>query len=144
MLGEEAAAPEAAGGAHLLVAEDTEVNRFLAKTMLEGAGYRVTTVTNGREAVEALQAQRFDAILMDIHMPELDGIAATRQIRAMRPPLCETPVIALTANVMAHDRQKMLDAGMDDFVAKPIDRGGMLAAVSRQVRRFAGIGDAAQ
>lgn len=139
MLSEEAAAgPLATGAAHLLVAEDTEVNRYLAKTMLEAAGYRVTTVTNGVEAVEAVRGTRFDAVLMDIHMPEMDGITATRQIRAMPPPAGGVPVIALTANVMSHDRGAILEAGMDDFVAKPIDRAGMLAAVARQTRRTAG------
>ncbi len=133
----------APGAGHLLVAEDTEVNRYLAKTMLESAGYRVTTVTNGVEAVAAVRQFRFDAILMDIHMPELDGIAATRQIRDLPPPDGQVPVIALTANVMAHDRSAILAAGMDDFVAKPIDRAGMLAAIARQTRRAGGSGSLA-
>lgn len=116
---------------HLLLVEDTEVSRFLARMVLESAGHRVTVASNGREALEAIEHQAFDAILMDIQMPELDGISATRRIRALPSPICETPIIALTANVMEHDRQIYLEAGMDHHVAKPIDKSALLAAVTR-------------
>jgi len=132
----------------LLLVEDTEVNRFLAKAMLEAAGHQVVTAVNGREALDAVRREQFDAVLMDVQMPELDGLAATRLIRALPPPSCDLPVIALTANVMDHDRRTYLEAGMDDYVAKPINRADMLAAVHRQTRRraatLAGVIEAAQ
>lgn len=140
--------PAQAEPLHLLLVEDTEVSRFLGRMVLEGAGYRVTTASDGREALEAIEREAFDAVLMDIQMPELDGISATRLIRALPSPICDMPIIALTANVMEHDRRIYLEAGMDDHVAKPIDRTALLAAISRhttgRLSRSKAIAEAAQ
>ncbi len=111
-------------GAHLLLAEDNEVNRQIAIELLKSAGARVTVANNGREAVERLRggatAEPFDLVLMDLQMPEMDGYEATRQIRA-DARFDHLPIIAMTAYAMVEERQHCLDAGMNDHVAKPID-----------------------
>jgi CheY-like chemotaxis protein len=107
-------------GLRVLLVEDNQINREVATEMLEDIGVVVTVAENGRRALELLGARSFDLVLMDVQMPVLDGIAATVAIRAM-PALHALPVIAMTANAMAEDRQRCLDAGMNDFVAKPID-----------------------
>jgi two-component system sensor histidine kinase/response regulator len=108
-------------GARMLLVEDNEINREVAAEMLGDAGVVVTTAENGQQALDLLgSGSRFDLVLMDVQMPVLDGIGATAVIRA-RPALSALPVIAMTANAMAEDRQRCLDAGMNDFVAKPID-----------------------
>ncbi len=106
----------------ILLAEDNPVNQKLALVMLSKAGYKVTVVTNGRLAVEALVAapEDFDTILMDIQMPEMDGYEVTRQIR--RHGFTDIPIIAMTANAMKGDKELCLDAGMNDYVTKPIKR----------------------
>ena len=110
------------GGLNILLVDDNPVNRKLACVMLERRGYRITQATNGREAIQLLDHNAFDAVLMDMHMPELDGLAATRIIRTKehaqtRP---RVPIIAMTANAMESDREQCLDAGMDDYISKPI------------------------
>jgi CheY-like chemotaxis protein len=105
----------------LLLAEDNHVNQVFAVALLEKAGHRVTVVENGRQAVEAVAGTPFDAVLMDIQMPELDGIEATRRIRALPPPASGVRIIALTANAMAGAEETYRAAGMDDFVSKPIN-----------------------
>ena len=106
----------------LLVAEDNPVNQKLAKIMLTKAGYQVTVVENGRLAVAAYTAapDQFDTILMDIQMPEMDGYEATREIRRLGHT--EVPIIAMTANAMKGDRELCLEAGMTDYISKPIKR----------------------
>ncbi|MEI7606386.1 MAG: ATP-binding protein, partial [Rhodospirillaceae bacterium] len=115
----------------LLLAEDNPVNRMLVRSMLEKFGHSVDTACNGREAVEKLAAGDYDAALMDMQMPEMDGEEATRLIRAMPPPKNRMPVIALTADVMAEHRQRYFGAGVDDLVAKPIDWDILAAALDR-------------
>ncbi len=105
----------------LLLAEDNRINQRLVKTMLQKFGHTVTVASNGREAVAAVEADEFDAILMDMQMPEMDGAEATRIIRAMSQPRGGLPIIALTADVMAEDRQRYFRSGVNDLVAKPID-----------------------
>ena len=116
----------------VLVAEDNDVNQTVIRAMLEGAGHRVDTVANGAEAVDAVTRQPYNVILMDVQMPEMDGISAARRIRALPGPERDIPIIALTANAMKGDRESYLDAGMDDYVAKPIDPSLITAALRRQ------------
>jgi signal transduction histidine kinase/CheY-like chemotaxis protein/HPt (histidine-containing phosphotransfer) domain-containing protein len=113
-------------GIRILLAEDNEVNQEVAVQMLTKAGYRCDVVNDGRQAVEALQQTRYDAILMDCHMPEMDGLEATRVIRRSEQSgntasRDEIPIIALTANAMQSDRQRCLDAGMSDYLSKPLN-----------------------
>jgi CheY-like chemotaxis protein len=105
----------------ILLAEDNEVNRKLATRLLEKRGHSVDVATNGREALEALRARTYDLVLMDVQMPEMDGVAATAALRASE---AETgrhqPVIAMTALVMKGDRERCMAVGMDGYLAKPI------------------------
>jgi signal transduction histidine kinase/CheY-like chemotaxis protein/HPt (histidine-containing phosphotransfer) domain-containing protein len=113
--------PTRAGGLGVLVAEDGRINQKVVQGMLEKLGHRVTLAKNGREALAALGQERFDVVLMDIHMPELDGYQTTAAIRASDDPLVrELPIIALTADAMQDDRQRCLDSGMDAYLAKPL------------------------
>jgi signal transduction histidine kinase/CheY-like chemotaxis protein len=109
-------------GAHLLLVEDNEINQQVASELLEQAGLKITIANHGREGVEILSAQQdaFDGVLMDIQMPIMDGYSATREIRK-DARFKKIPIIAMTANAMAQDREQALDAGMNDHVAKPID-----------------------
>ncbi|WP_369856306.1 response regulator [Candidatus Thalassolituus haligoni] len=104
----------------ILLAEDNEVNQRVASRMLEKLGLECTVVSDGREALQALQQDTFDLILMDINMPVLDGIQATREIRQLSADISQIPILALTANAMMEDRQRCLSAGMNGFVSKPI------------------------
>jgi CheY-like chemotaxis protein len=104
----------------ILLAEDNAVNQKLALRMLDRMGYRADVAANGLEVLEALGRQFYDLIFMDVQMPEMDGLEATRAIRVM-PSLARQPhVVAMTANAMQGDREMCLEAGMDDYVSKPI------------------------
>ncbi len=107
-------------GMHILVAEDNEINQRVAQSLLQKAGHRVQIVANGHDAVAAVQHEAFDVVLMDMHMPGMDGMEATRLIRAMPMPRCRVPVVALTAAGAPEDVQICMEAGMDYFLAKPI------------------------
>ena len=100
--------------------------------MLAGHGYTVEIVENGAAAVTAVDPGDYDVVLMDIHMPEMDGVAATKGIRALSGDVASIPIIAVTANALRGDREKYLDAGMDDYVAKPVDIELLDAAIERQ------------
>ena len=104
----------------ILLAEDNAVNQKLALRLLERMGYRAQVANDGTEAIAALEASPFDVILMDVQMPELDGLEATRRIRTRWPGETGPRIIAMTANAMEGDREACLDAGMDDYIAKPI------------------------
>ena len=114
-----------ADGLGVLVAEDDAVNRDVAFHTLTRLGHRVTLVSNGREAVERVAAEAFDVVLMDVQMPVMDGLAATRAIRELPGARGRTPVIALTADAMRGDRERFLAAGMDDVLPKPFDRAAL-------------------
>ena len=127
-------------GLHLLMAEDNELNREIAVTLLEERGAAITTAENGREAVELFQNApqgTFDAVLMDVMMPEMNGLEATRAIRAFEhcPPESGIPIIAMTANVFADDVKACLEAGMNSHVGKPLDMQVLAAEICRQIRR---------
>jgi two-component system sensor histidine kinase/response regulator len=105
-----------------LLVEDNAVNQKVASRLLEKRGCSVRTASNGREALSRYAEQRFDLIFMDIQMPEMNGYEATRAIRRLEETNgTHIPIIALTANAMAADRQLCLDAGMDDYLSKPIE-----------------------
>ncbi len=120
-------------GAHVLLAEDNPVNQEVARAMLERAGCRVTIAVNGRAAVEQWLAQPFELVLMDCQMPELDGFEATREMRTQEAGRVRVPIIALTANAMADDRERCLAAGMDDYLPKPFKRSDLMAVLQRWI-----------
>jgi len=117
-------------GARVLLVEDDAINREVALDLLRAAGLVVATAADGREALTMAAATAYDLILMDVQMPVMDGLSATRAIRRL-PGRASTPILAMTANVFAEDRQACLDAGMDDHVAKPVDPGTLFAALCR-------------
>ena len=104
----------------ILVAEDNVVNQKLAQRLLARMGYDADIVANGREAVDALEQARYDVVFMDIQMPEMDGLEATRVVRNQRPAEFQPRIVAMTANAMPEDRETCLAAGMDDYLSKPI------------------------
>ncbi len=123
-------------GLTILVAEDNEINALLARALLVRLGHRPTVVANGAQAVDAWRTARaagapYDLVLMDVHMPEMDGIAAAGRIRAAEPAGERTPIIALTANAFSDDRDACLAAGMDAFLTKPLDRERLAELLAR-------------
>ena len=104
----------------ILLAEDNVVNQKVAIRILERMGYRADVAGNGLEVLDSLERQDYDVILMDVHMPEMDGLEATRRICEQRPPNERPRIIAMTANAMQGDREECLDAGMDDYISKPV------------------------
>ena len=121
-------------GLHVLLVEDNEFNRQLATALLARAGMAVSTAGDGIEAVQAVRQQKFDAVLMDIQMPNMGGLEATRRIRE-NPALAGLPIIAMTANAMAGDREHYLAAGMNDYIAKPIQHNALYATLARLTGR---------
>jgi len=116
----------------ILLAEDNAVNQRVALRILEAAGHRVTVAADGKRAVEEWATERFDVVLMDVMMPELDGFEATREIRRREAGTgSHTPIYAMTASAMSGDRERCLEAGMDDYIAKPIRAADLLALVDR-------------
>ena len=119
--------------ARILLVEDNEVNRMVAVRLLERLGYSVETAENGVDALDAHDRTRFDAILMDCQMPEMDGFECASAIRSSDGPRRTTPIIALTANASAEDRDRCLAAGMNDFLTKPIEMDQLRAALQNWV-----------
>ncbi|MCP4342967.1 MAG: transporter substrate-binding domain-containing protein [Desulfobulbaceae bacterium] len=120
-------------GSHILLVDDNEINMQVARELLKQAGVRVTEAINGEEAVNMVEKERFDAVLMDLQMPVMDGLTAAREIRKGPAPE-ELPILAMTANAMAGDREKCLDAGMNDHIAKPIKPAILYETLIRWVR----------
>ena len=118
-------------GQRVLLAEDNPVNVLVASKLLERNGFDVTAVGTGRAAYDAVQADAFDVVLMDVQMPEMDGLEATRAIRAYEDADARTPIIALTAHAIQGDEERCLAAGMDAYATKPIDEEALLGAISR-------------
>jgi CheY-like chemotaxis protein len=136
--GPSAATAERAGaGLRILLAEDNAVNQKLALRLLQRMGFQADVVEDGRAAVAAVESGSYDVVLMDVQMPEMDGLEATRQIRSRWPdrPL---RIVGLTANAMAGDREACIAAGMDDYVSKPIRPEELEAAISRARPTVAG------
>jgi signal transduction histidine kinase/CheY-like chemotaxis protein len=121
-------------GAQLLLVEDNEINQQVAQEILEGAGLKVTLATDGREAVNAVKETCFDAVLMDVQMPVMDGYTATREIRNLKSEIRNVPVIAMTAHAMAGDEDKSLQAGMNGHVTKPIDPDQLFATLQKWIK----------
>ncbi len=123
-------APPPAPALRVLVVDDNRINLRLISVMLEAEGHQVTCVGNGREAVEAVLGSDFDAILMDVQMPVMDGVQATRQIRALPPPRNRVPIIALTADALAGAEDRYRAAGMDRYLSKPLTAASLFAALA--------------
>ena len=118
----------------VLLAEDNPINRKLAITLLQKAGYAVEAVENGRLAVEAVQRNRYSLVLMDVQMPEMGGFEAAQRVRAQEKPGQHLPIIALTANAMSGDRERCLEAGMDDYLSKPLQPKKLFEALEHWAR----------
>ena len=131
-------------GASVLLVEDNEINQQVAREVLEMVGFAVSIAENGREAVEAVQTLAYDAVLMDIQMPVMDGFEATDAIRALPGERFQTmPIIAMTAHAMSGDREKSLAAGMNDHVTKPLDTGELFKALAEWIVPRPGLGEPA-
>jgi CheY-like chemotaxis protein/HPt (histidine-containing phosphotransfer) domain-containing protein len=128
--------PGTYAGRRVLLVEDSPINRYIAAEMLRKLGLAVNLAANGAEAVDLVRENAYDLVLMDCHMPQMDGFAAARHIRAWesiaaeRPPL---PIVALTANAMAGDREACLEAGMSDYLSKPITGAELADMVARHL-----------
>ncbi|MCE9548486.1 MAG: response regulator, partial [Planctomycetia bacterium] len=132
-----ASTPTVTGGGQVLIVDDNEINRIVAEEIVISAGHRATLVSGGYEAIEALRQRRFDLVLMDCEMPELDGFIATEEIRRLEAAgqlrhqkEGEMMIVALTAQAVAGDHERCLAAGMNDYLTKPIDRRKLLAVLA--------------
>lgn len=124
-------------GLRILLAEDNLLNQQIAQELLEDFGLYIRVANNGREALELLHAEAFDCVLMDVRMPEMDGIEATRAIRA-EGRFAALPIIAMTANARAEDKEECLRAGMNDFISKPVDPAQFFRILSKWLRPLGG------
>jgi CheY-like chemotaxis protein len=129
---DERVAPATVAGVRVLIAEDNPVNALLVSSLLKREGATVELAGTGEEALQALARSRYDLVLMDMRMPGMDGLAATRKMRASGD---ETPVIALTANAFEEDRRICLEAGMNAFLSKPVDAVALKTALTRWTNR---------
>ncbi|MDR1044817.1 MAG: response regulator [Candidatus Adiutrix sp.] len=121
-------------GARILLAEDNEVNQLVASRILKNAGLVVEIANNGRQALEMVQAEPYDLVLMDIQMPEMDGIEATHEIRRL-PGFDKLPIVAMTAHAMSGDREMSLKAGMNDHINKPINLQELFSTLAKWLRK---------
>jgi CheY-like chemotaxis protein/HPt (histidine-containing phosphotransfer) domain-containing protein len=116
---------------HVLLVEDNPINQEVARQMLLRSGHRVDVIDNGQDAIDAVRTVRYDIVLMDVQMAGMDGVEATARIRALPAPASAVPIIALTANAMSGAREQYLAAGMNDYVAKPIERLVLMAKIQQ-------------
>ena len=121
-------------GARILVVEDDEVNQIVAQGVLEAAGALVTIAPNGRASLDVIRPGAFDAVLMDLHMPDMDGIETTRRLRE-NAALADLPIIAMTASAMAGDRERLLEAGMNDYLAKPMRVAAVYSTLNKWLNK---------
>jgi CheY-like chemotaxis protein len=124
----------------ILVAEDNVANQKVTQLLLGQLGQRADLATNGSEAIRALQRQHYDVVLMDCQMPEMDGFETTREIRQQIPQHRQPYIVAMTANALEGDREDCLEAGMDDYIAKPVDRARMRAILAEVALQAGGDG----
>lgn len=117
----------------ILIVEDNEINMKLIRTILKSKGYLLVEARDGEEALQSIVMERPDLILMDIQIPKIDGLEATRKIRAMED-LKDTLIIALTAHAMEGDKEKILDAGCDGYIAKPINTRTFISEIESIIR----------
>ncbi|MFZ2267337.1 MAG: response regulator [Azonexus sp.] len=129
--------PSGLAGLHVLLAEDNLLNQQIAQELLEEFGLHIRVASNGREAIDLLRSEAFDCVLMDVRMPEIDGIEATQRIRA-EAQFSALPIIAMTANARAEDREECLQAGMNDFISKPVDPAQLFRILSKWLHPMAG------
>jgi CheY-like chemotaxis protein len=118
-----------------LVVDDNAVNRRLVRAFLAPAGHRVQAVESGTQALQALTTEKIDLVLLDIQMPVMDGPECLQRIRALDAPVRDVPVVALTANAMAGDRERYLAGGFDDYVSKPFTTSTLSDAMARAIDR---------
>jgi len=137
------AKPDARFDNRLLVAEDNSANQLIIRAMLERLGAQVDIVSDGKEAVEAATERPYDLVLMDINMPEMDGLAATKAIRQIDGPMASVPIVAMTAHVMRGDREEILAQSLDDYLAKPVNRAELIAILTKWLGGDAEAPDAA-
>ena len=121
-------------GARILLAEDNEDNQLVASRVRKNAGLQVDLAANGRQAVDMAANGRYDLVLMDIQMPEMDGMEATRAIRSM-PGFADLPIVAMTAHAMSGDRELSLKAGMNDHINKPINLQELFSTLARWMKK---------
>jgi len=125
-------------GARVLLTDDNAVNRQVVRLFLQPQGALLTEAANGQEALDRLAAKPFDLVLLDVHMPVMDGVEAIRRIRASAEPWRDIPVIALTADAMSGDRERLIGVGMSGYVSKPIDQGDLLSVIGRVLGHMPG------
>jgi CheY-like chemotaxis protein len=119
------------GHSHILLAEDNPVNQKITQKILKRLGYPVDVAANGLEVLEALERQSYDIILMDIQMPMMDGLEATRIIRQRLSLRKQPKIIAVTAHALDYSREMCIDAGMDEYIAKPVQKNDLAEVLSR-------------
>ena len=125
--------PPDADQPRVLLVEDDQVSRKVAEKMLEKLGYQTVAAENAHKALHLIQSHSFDLVLMDVKMPDMDGLEATQQIRTLAPELKDIPIVAMTAYAMEGEPEKFLEAGMDDYIAKPVDKDELLAVIERNI-----------
>ena len=126
----------------ILLAEDNIVNQKLAAKMLENRGHHVHVASDGQKAIDALTRERYDLVLMDIQMPEMDGLEATERIRDREEQEgIHTPIVAMTAHAMKGDRERCVAAGMDDYLSKPIKAADLYDVIDRWGKRIRSVAE---